>query len=179
MESYIYKAGQVISSSVKTAAATTLSISLVVSILSTFSVGFLDLQATWGMIETMQLQNYLIYLSPKYPDNFISYLKALGMANGRFLPNPFERYLVKTDPFPDPPQNFVDENLNTDFLMNYGQFLLVWTAILIGLLISLILFKLSPSVSIIDPLKNYFYFQFSLELELSPSWKLHFQFFSN
>ncbi|CAG9327439.1 unnamed protein product [Blepharisma stoltei] len=164
MVSYSYTTGQVISSSVTTAVTTTISISLVVSILSAFSIGFVDLQLTWWMIETMQIQNYLIYLSPKYPENFLSYLKALGMANGRFLPNPFKRYLVKTDPFPDPPQNFVDENLDTDFLMNYGQFLLVWTAILIGLLISLILFKLRPSVSIIRSLKSLFLFSILLRI---------------
>mmetsp|Transcript_15978 Transcript_15978/g.15910 ORF Transcript_15978/g.15910 Transcript_15978/m.15910 type:complete len:99 (+) Transcript_15978:2-298(+) len=97
----------------------------------------------------MQLQNYLIFLSPKYPNNLITYLHTLSIANGNFLPNPFQLYLVKSDPFSDPPQKFTDENFNTDFLMNAGQFVMMWVIILAGLPISMILYKIRPNLKII------------------------------
>ncbi|CAG9327438.1 unnamed protein product [Blepharisma stoltei] len=120
--------------------------------------GSFNLQAFWSMLEIMQIQNYLIFLSPKYPNNLITYLRALSIANGNFLPNPFQLYLVKNDPFPDPPQKFADENFNTDFLMNAGQFVAVWAIILTGLPICIILYKIRPSLPIIRWLNNSFFY---------------------
>ncbi|CAG9327429.1 unnamed protein product [Blepharisma stoltei] len=120
--------------------------------------GSFNLQAFWSMLEMMQIQNYLIFLSPQYPNNLITYLRTLSIANGNFLPNPFQLYLVKNDPFPDPSKKFADENFNTDFLMNAGQFVAVWAIILTGLSICIILYKIRPSLSIIRWLKSSFFY---------------------
>mmetsp|Transcript_15987 Transcript_15987/g.15913 ORF Transcript_15987/g.15913 Transcript_15987/m.15913 type:complete len:356 (-) Transcript_15987:131-1198(-) len=125
LESFVYAIGQAIKSSVTTATTVTAASSALGSLSFGFFMGSFNFQTLWSMVEIMQMQNYLIFLSPKYPDNLVSYLEALGIANGNFLPNPFQLYLVKNDPFSDPPQKFIEQNYNTDFLMNSGQFILV------------------------------------------------------
>ncbi|CAG9327445.1 unnamed protein product [Blepharisma stoltei] len=158
LESFVYTTGEAIKSSVTTATTVTAASSAIGSLSVGFLMGSFNFQALWSMVEIMQIQNYLIFLSPKYPDNLISYLEALGIANGNFLPNPFQLYFVKNDPFSDPPQKFIDQNYNTDFLMNSGQFILVWVLILLGFLIALVLYKYWPRFSIIRNLKNSYSF---------------------
>ncbi|CAG9327451.1 unnamed protein product [Blepharisma stoltei] len=164
LESFAYTTGQAIKSSVITATTITAASSVLGSLSAGIFMGSFNFQAFWNMIEIMQIQNYLIFLSPEYPDNLLSYLEALGAANGNFLPNPFQLYLVKSDPFSDPPHKFVEQNFNTDFLMNSGQFILAWAIILAGLPISLFLYKLCPRFSLIKKIKKLYFFSILLRI---------------
>ncbi|CAG9327428.1 unnamed protein product [Blepharisma stoltei] len=162
--SFTYQLGQLMETSVTTVTTSATVGAVVGSISSGMTLGMFNLQALWGMVEMMQIQYYLIFLSPKYPDNLLSYISALSIANGNFLPNPFQKYLIKRDPFPDPPERFIEENFNTDFIMNAGQFLLVWFLILIGLPIVLLFLKLFPKVSIFRWLKRSYLFSILLRI---------------
>ncbi|CAG9322898.1 unnamed protein product [Blepharisma stoltei] len=152
--SYTYSYGQAVTTTVTTATTVVVVGGVIGSTSGSFSGGLFNLQALWGMVEMMQLINYLIFLSPKYPDNVKTFLSALSIANGNFIPNPFQMYLVKDDPFPDPPESFLDENFNTDFFMNAGQFLLLWVIILSGIPITFIAYRYFSRFRLVRWIKN-------------------------
>ncbi|CAG9327427.1 unnamed protein product [Blepharisma stoltei] len=156
--SFTYSMGEATTTTVTTVAGVAGAGAITAAGFASCAGGMFNLQALWGMVEMMQLINYLIFLSPKYPENVKTFLSALGIANGNFLPNPFQIYAVKDDPFPDPPKAFYDENFNTDFFMNAGQFILLWMVILSGMPLVFLGYRYFPKFRLIRWLKNSYAF---------------------
>lgn len=177
---FSYNLQQAVTTTVTTASSVAATTGALGGASAAMSGGAVNLQALWGMVEMMQITNYLVFLSAKYPENVKTFLSALNIANMAFLPNPFQKYGVTEDPFPDPPKSFVDEGFNTDFIMNTGQFILIWMIVIAIFPVSVILYHYIPRFKIIRSLKNMYeysiFFRLGIESFLEISMAVFLQF---
>ncbi|CAG9327430.1 unnamed protein product [Blepharisma stoltei] len=157
MHSFVYESGNLIEKAIDMIAISAVVASSVGSAFSGYFVKNFDNQALWSMIEMMQMQYFLIFLSPKYPGNLLSYISTLSISNGSFLPNPFQWLLAGNIIISDTPESYPKD-------LFIGQFLLLWLATIIGLPTSLLLFKLYPRVSIVRWLRKSYLFSILLRV---------------
>jgi cysteine-rich repeat protein len=104
-----------------------------------------SLGSVWGLVESLQIINYMVYLSIDMPSSLRSFLRLLSFANMNFLPNIFEQLIPIKDTFDDPPSSFKGEEVSTNFLLNTGNVVTLWLIIgsffLIAIIVRLIFKK--------------------------------------
>lgn len=112
-----------------------------------------NFNAVWSLVDILQLINYILYMSVALPDNLKSFLRQLSFANFEFIPSFFES---ARDEFPAPPVSFENEGVGTDFLINIGNMVTIWTALICAFLVLVVLCKCLPNVSVLFRLKSLF-----------------------
>ena len=115
--------------------------------------GSSNFNAVWSLVEILQIINYILYMGAELPDNLKTFLRQLSFANFEFIPSFFE---TETDSFPAPPLPFASEDVGTDFLINIGNMVTIWTALLAAYVLIYILCHCLPSVSLLNRLKGLF-----------------------
>jgi cysteine-rich repeat protein len=80
-----------------------------------------NISALWGLVESLQTINYMVYLSIDMPSSLRSFLRVLNFANMSKLPNFFEHLIPIKDTFDDPPLSFKTEEVGTNFLLKVGK----------------------------------------------------------
>lgn len=119
-------------------------------------LGGASLGLLWGLLESIQLVNYLVYMSVAFPDNLRHFLKTLNFANFEFVPNFFDKY--EKDEFDQPPVAFTKENTGTDTLINIGNMVTIWAVSAVIFVAILIFHRLFPKMGFITrQLENFEY----------------------
>ena len=121
-----------------------------------------SLALLWALLESLQLINYLIYMSVVFPDNLSTFLNKLNFANLEFMPNFFDMYA--SDDFAQPPISFTKAETGTDTLINIGNMVSVWGLMGILFLACLVLHRVFPSVKMLK--KQYEQFQYGAVLRI-------------
>lgn len=112
-----------------------------------------NFNAVWSLVDILQIINYILYMSVALPDNLKSFLRQLSFANFEFIPSFFE---TARDEFPAPPVPFANEGVGTDFLINAGNVVTIWTALLGAFVVLVVLCRCLPSASVLFRLKSLF-----------------------
>jgi len=115
--------------------------------------GSSNFNAVWSLVDILQLINYLLYMSTALPDNLKAFLRQLSFANFEFIPSFFDSV---GDEFAGPPAPFASEGVGTDFLINIGNMVTVWAALLGAFLILAILCYCLPNSRLLSRLKSLF-----------------------
>jgi cysteine-rich repeat protein len=114
-----------------------------------------NFNAVWSLVDILQIINYIIYMSAALPDHLKSFLRQLSFANFEFIPSFFES---SSDEFPSPPVPFENEGIGSDFLINIGNMVTIWAALLGAFLVLVVLCKCLPSISFLMRVKSLFVF---------------------
>lgn len=130
---------------------------VIISFLGGASLGLL-----WGLLESIQMVNYLVYMSVAFPDNLRHFLKFLDFANFEFVPNFFDKYA--SDDFDQPPTAFTKENTGTDTLINIGNMVTIWAITALVFAVILVFHRLFPKVSFIK--KQFENFEYATVLRI-------------
>ena len=116
----------------------------------------------WSLLESLQLINFLIYMSVTFPDNLSTFLNKLNFANLEFVPNFFDLYA--SDDFNQPPSSFTNANTGTDTLINTGNMMTIWGIMVIVFMAILVLHRLFPTVKFFA--KQYEEFEYGAVLRI-------------
>lgn len=131
--------------------------SFLTSALAGTSLSFL-----WGLIEALQLINYLSFMSVSFPDNLKAFLRALNFANFAFLPG----FVDNIEEFESPPEPFEAQKWSSGFIANSNNIITLWIAVLGGFLLVWLLKSLFPVFSWLRKLFQLFTYSIFLRCAL-------------